>query len=234
MRRTATILLALLAGLFAVPAPATAGTANDVTVDVFDDVMYPGCSSYTFAVDLDLPAAAEGWYLDIKVRGPGGAVLHEDYLSDSAVREYLDHMWICSEDTRPGTFTIKGTGAWYDADYRDRETISIDQSFALRRPRSVTTLQAVNANPRPDTWAKLKTLVVAETRRGLDASKFTAVVLQRLKAGRWVLVKGSRVVTDKFGEAAFRYRYRGGRVSLRAKATPAEISPSTSLRVVLR
>jgi hypothetical protein len=180
MRRSAVTLLALVAGLFALqPVPATAGSTSDVVVDVFDDVIYPGCSSYTFDVDLDLPAAAEGWYLDIKVRGPGGVVLHEDYLSDSAVREYLDHMWICSADTKPGTFTMKGTGAWYDADYQDRETISIDHSFSLRRPRSITTLQAVNANPRPDTWAKLKSLVVAETRRGLDASKFTAVVLQR-------------------------------------------------------
>jgi hypothetical protein len=238
MRRALATLLTLLAAAFALqPAPADAGgtvVSGPFALDVADGILYPGCSSYGFALDPALPAAAEGWYLELTVRGPGGVIVHEDTLSDYySTAEYLDHMWICSADTKPGRFTMEATGAWRDADWEDTP-ISLSATFALRLPRSVTTLQAVNANPRPNTWAKLKTQVVQETRRGLDASRFTPVVLQRLKAGRWVKVKGSRVVTDKFGEATFRYRYRSGRVSLRAKATPVEVAPSTSLRIRLR
>jgi hypothetical protein len=238
MRRALATLLTLLAAAPALqPAPADADAtvvSGPFALEVPDEVLYPGCSSYTFALDPALPAAAEGWYLDLTVRGPGGGVVHEDTLSDYySTAEYLDHMWICSADTRPGKFTMKATGAWRDADWEDTP-VSFSATFSLRLPRSVTTLRAVNANPRPDTWAKLKSLVVAETRRGLDASKFTAVVLQRLNAGRWVTVKGSRTITDKYGEATFRYRYRGGRVSLRARAMPVEVAASTSLRVVLR
>ena len=244
MRRTAATLLAVLTALVvlqplppgasAAGAAGAAGSTGPFTLDVPDEVLYPGCSSYTFTLDPALPAAAEGWYLDLTVRGPGGVVVHEDYLSDHySTDEYWDHMWICSADTKPGKFTMKATGAWRDADWEDTP-ISFSATFSLRLPRSVTTLQAVNANPRPHTWAKLKTLVVAETRRGLDASRFAPVFLQRLRDGRWVRVRGSRLLTDKYGEATFRYRYRGGRVSLRAKATPAEVTPSTSLRVVLR
>jgi hypothetical protein len=237
MRRLFTFLLmpvVALGGAQLVPAGAVAGTTSDFALSVNDQIVYPGCSSYGFSVDPDLPAAAEnGWDLAIEVRGPGGVLVHEDFLSDPGTAELLDHMWICSEDAGPGVYTMTGTGSWYDENY-DTTPISIDASFALRRPGSITTLQAAKANPRPDTWVKLKTQVLTETRRGPDASKFTTVVLQQRKGKRWVQVKGARVVTDKFGEAAFRYRYRGGRVSLRAKATPAETASSTSLAVVLR
>ncbi len=237
MRRLFTFLLlpvVALGGAQLAPTAATAGAASDFALSVNDQIVYPGCSSYGFALDPDLPAAAEnGWDLAIEVRGPGGVLVHEDTLSDSGTDVLLDSMSICSDAAGPGVYRITGTGSWYDENY-NTAPVSLDASFTLRRPNSITTLSAVKANVRPGSWAKLKTMVLAETRRGPDASMFTTVVLQQRKAKRWVQVKGARVVTDKFGEASFRYRYRGGRVSLRAKASPSEVNGSTSLPVVLR
>lgn len=239
MRRTCSTVVVFVTGLMlalvAAPQPAAAGAAGTATVEVLKDVLYPDCDFYTYIVHPDLPAEAEGWDMTVTVTDPDGEVQSEEYLitSSDAHDEYWDSFWLCSEDTRPGTFVMRGVGTWWDADYND-SPLTMEHTFRLRLPTSVSALSVRKANVAPRTYVNFTALVVEETPAGFQPAQFVRVVLQRKTRTGWAKVKGATALTNDKGSASLRMFYRRGRVVVRAKASPPEVTPSVSNKIVLR
>lgn len=214
--------------------PAAAGATMTFGIDVESEVLYPGCGSIFYSIQPpELPPDTDSWTVDLVITDEHGAEVSTDQTYAAPGEDSFDSFFLCS-DEGPGTFTLRGEGNVYldDEDYT-AIPFSFEDTFALRRPTSLTSLSARPADPRPKTTVRTTAQVLVEDQAGPDAGAFAQVVLQRKSDGRWVTV-GRPALADGTGKAVLSFRYRRGKVPLRARATLEGYAPSTSPTVVLR
>lgn len=236
MRRTSLLIAVLLGATALLPAhPARAGAGPAFGIDVQSEVLYPGCGSIYYSIEApELPPNTDNWTVDLVITDENGDEVSTDQTYAAPGENSFDSFFLCSEEG-PGVFTVRGDGNVYldDEDYT-AIPFSFEETFALRRPGSLTSLSARPADPRPNSAVRLTAQVVVEHPAGADAGEFATVSLQRMVDGRWRDVAGARQLADEQGKAVLSYRYRKGRVQLRARSVLAGYTSSVSAKVVLR
>lgn len=235
MRPTYLLAAGLIAATVTLPAhPAGAGATMTFGIEIHDDVLYPGCGSIYYSIQPpELPPNTDNWTVDLVITDENGAEVSTDQTYAAPGEDSFDSFFLCSEEG-PGVFTVRGDGNVYldDEDYTNIP-FTFEDTFELRRPTSLVSLSARPANPKPNTTVRLTAQVLVEDHGGPDAGAFATVALQRRSDGRWVTV-GKPALADQAGKAVLSYRYRKGKIQLRARATLEDYTPSVSPTVVLR
>ncbi|MEV7428341.1 hypothetical protein AB0N29_01870 [Nocardioides sp. NPDC092400] len=164
---------------------------------------------------MNLPEYTEDWSMDVILEGPDGLEASSDFVYDAAASGRSD-LQICSFYL-PGTYTIRATVSAYDYDYNNTTFDLAPSKFTLRKPRTQTTVKASTTNPSKGQVVRFNVVSKDERPKGYFPNDYADVILQALKGGKWVNVKGTKGYTNSSGRTVLKVRFAGKAVKVRAR-----------------
>jgi len=220
MRRygvVATVLLAFL--LPSSPAAAVDGgtyPSNGVLYDDCDDILIP----YTFG----FPPTMDDFLVNVDVYAPDGTRAGGDFMTKPDPVSGNAEFFSCGSDG-PGTYTVKTSGTWYDADYNSYAFTLPDSTFNLRLPRSRTTAKALGN-------FKVRVSVRDERPNGYFPSEYPTVKVQLKENGAWRTL--GRAMFDDSGKGTVTFKSSRAGKSVRFVTVADNYSGSKSKPVTVR
>jgi hypothetical protein len=197
------VLLALPLGPWASPAMAT--TSNLITTN--NGVLWSGCPKHAFTAYINNPYGAYGWTLDLKILDPTGRVTKTSYTLGVANDDsYNGSFSLCAPEV-PGRFTITGVFKYNDQNYTEHVRTITPVPFAMRLPRTRTSLTTSKTDARIGETITLRSRSRDERPGGYACTPNAFVKIQRYRDGRWVTV--IHTVSDNYGRVTHRFTFRG-------------------------
>jgi hypothetical protein len=220
-----------LAGL---TAPAHADP-NTITASSVPGVIFEGCTDHPINYSVDPPANASTWSIDFVLQAPDGTGAGSAFVTSSDPKTGIEMVSFCGSDKIPGAYTVTGT-------YRHLvgSTMTLTPvtpfTFDMRKPYAAVTATSSDKTPRLGGVVKVKVLVTDERPTGeYFGTESAKVLLQRLKGGRWVKVRGAKGETTGNGVAKVTFRQAWkGRTKFRAFANLGYPGRAASAPFVLR
>jgi hypothetical protein len=209
-------ILALALALGCVAGPAQGDSAPSSIAGI-DGVLYNDCLSYPYHYALDVPADAEEWTLEVTTFGPAGQQAETDSVSNEAP-DGTGSFFLCTRPDGFGTYLIRSTFHWWDADATRHDVALADSSFVLRKPFTRTGVTSSTRRPRHGQLVRYRVSTLDERPAGFAPNAFAWVHLQKRSHGHWVRMKGGRGMTHDNGRVTLRLRYTAHRKRLLVRA----------------
>ena len=215
--------------LSAPPAQAASGSLTVPTI-----IRYDSCENYPYWVRTSPdPGYDYDVSVEVDVFGPDGQRETGDFLTDFGTTAESS-LFMCGSEM-PGRWRMDAKVRACDYDYNCEEYSLTSRYFTVRKPHTRTSLSVKPARPRKGQVVHFRITTKDERRNGYYATSWAPVYLQEKKHGRWVRVHDSRTSAGETGRAVLRYRWTGGKATVRA-VTPnsSSFSPSTSKPIVIK
>ena len=208
--------------LACVAGPARADSTSGSTTGI-DGVLYDDCLSYPYRYSVDVPAEAEQWTLEVTAFGPDGQPAETDSRSNEATTG-TSSFFLCTRPDGFGTYTIRSTFHWWEADATTPHDVPLaDSAFTLRKPFTRTSVVVSSRRPHRGQVVRYRIATRDERPTGFAANAFAWVHLERKAHGHWVRMKGGRGMTHSTGRVRLklRYPYHHKRLRIRAVTEPS-------------
>jgi hypothetical protein len=195
----------------AAPAQAATGTG---TASSAAGVLYNDCVDHPVSYGVAVDPPDTDWFLALEVRDTTG-----QYVSGTYAARQFGHptsgtlgTQMCGNGLAPGTYSLAGRLQYGLTNSAPVPTTT----FTMRNPFTRTTIRPATKHPRKGSKVRIKVRSLDEMPTGYVAKDDARIVLQQKVKGRWKKVEGSAEATRDTGKAVVRFRYRGGKVMLRA------------------
>ena len=216
-RRLGLLVATVMLGSLVISPAAHAVTTGYVQVP--DVVLYESCADhpYSYAVSPE-PGYTDDVTLNVITTGPDGLEADTDHISYEGPS--TDDFLLCG-DILAGSYAMTVTGRACNDDYQCYNFALPPTSFQVRFPHTATSLKVTPKHPRKSQIVRLQISSKDERPAGYFPNDYAGVFLEQKKPGKgWLRVRHSKTTTKSNGKVTLQYRYRGGRIVVRAATAP--------------